>query len=114
MYVRTDQILRSSNGCSLWVFRKSNAASLEDSPEMKKLLSMDYQREWLSNKSAEYTKEMKAQLVGKLYCSVKQIIFQTKYLRVLVQSVLFETTCSLQFKYVILRLLHNHAPKGLL
>lgn len=42
---------------------KSNVTGLDDSQDMKKLLSMDYQREWLLNKSAEYTKEMKAQLV---------------------------------------------------
>jgi hypothetical protein len=50
-------------------FRKSNVTGLDDSQDMKKLLSMDYQREWLLNKSAEYTKEMKAQLVSMFfYC----------------------------------------------
>jgi hypothetical protein len=43
-----------------------SGTDLDDSQDMKKLLSMDYQREWLSNKSAEYTKEMKAQLVSSL------------------------------------------------
>ncbi|XP_028403058.1 uncharacterized protein C7orf57 homolog [Dendronephthya gigantea] len=42
---------------------KSNVAVLDDSQDMRRLLSMDYQREWLSNKSAEYTKEMKAQII---------------------------------------------------
>jgi hypothetical protein len=48
------------------LYRNMSGTDLDDSQDMKKLLSMDYQREWLSNKSAEYTKEMKAQLVSSL------------------------------------------------